>query len=159
MAPETILINSARGEIVDQQALLARRESLIYCTDVYYNEPHIERRVVDMATIATPHIAGHTVEGKQNCLTYLRRKIYQAYAMDCIEFQSKQTLQCSLRTDTWQNTILSLYDPSKESAQLKAAHHLSVTFQELRQAHQFRHDFAAYDIHLLAEDVQKIIKA
>ena len=63
------LINSARGEIVDTPALkdaIARDESPRLVLDVWENEPQIDKDLLPSVFLATPHIAGYSVEGKAN---------------------------------------------------------------------------------------------
>ncbi|MFA5713386.1 MAG: DUF4301 family protein [Bacteroidales bacterium] len=60
-----IFINTSRGEVVDEGALMAHRERLGgLALDVWRNEPLINRPLVEMCDIATPHIAGYSFEGK-----------------------------------------------------------------------------------------------
>lgn len=60
-------INTSRGEVVDEQALMdARRKLGTIIIDTWKNEPHINKALMDMADIATPHIAGYSYQGKQN---------------------------------------------------------------------------------------------
>ncbi|GJL54565.1 MAG: erythronate-4-phosphate dehydrogenase [Nitrospirales bacterium] len=65
--PSTIFINASRGEVVDTQALLdAITQNRIGPTviDVWEHEPHIHWELVNAVTIGTPHIAGHSLDGK-----------------------------------------------------------------------------------------------
>ncbi len=68
MKPQATLINSSRGDVVDERALLQSREhknipaNLIL--DVWHNEPQINFNLVDACDIATPHIAGYSWDGK-----------------------------------------------------------------------------------------------
>ncbi|MCK7458163.1 4-phosphoerythronate dehydrogenase [Idiomarina aminovorans] len=64
---QQLLINASRGAVVDNKALLARvkqgeRPSLVL--DVWENEPEVLQELVPCIDIATPHIAGHSLEGK-----------------------------------------------------------------------------------------------
>ena len=61
-----ILINSARGEIIHQDDLLTAidKKNLHVILDVFPHEPYIDKALLDKITIATPHIAGYTLEGK-----------------------------------------------------------------------------------------------
>ena len=62
-----ILVNSARGPVIDNQALLKvmqTREDLIVFLDTWENEPEISSRLLDQVSLATPHIAGYGVEGR-----------------------------------------------------------------------------------------------
>ena len=67
MKPGSIFINASRGGIVDEAALLARRDKLSgLAIDVWKGEPNINLDLLAAADIATPHIAGYTIVGKIN---------------------------------------------------------------------------------------------
>ncbi len=67
MKPGAIFINASRGGIVDEDALLSRREKFLgLAIDVWKGEPDINRKLLAAADIATPHIAGYTMVGKIN---------------------------------------------------------------------------------------------
>ena len=69
MTPSAILINTARGEVVDNAALL---ETLTKGTiggailDVWEREPAIDWDLLDRVTLGTPHVAGYSSDGKIN---------------------------------------------------------------------------------------------
>lgn len=44
-------------------------------------------------------------------------------------------------TASWQEDILSRYNPFLETKELKASDNITQTFLKLRAAHNFRHDF------------------
>jgi erythronate-4-phosphate dehydrogenase len=63
MSGDAVFINTSRGAVVDQVALLQTQpRSMIL--DVFENEPHIDPDLPFLADIATPHIAGHSYDGK-----------------------------------------------------------------------------------------------
>ena len=65
MKPGAIFINSSRGEVVDEAALLANIHKLAAVVlDVWVGEPKINKELLQSAFIATPHIAGYSAEGK-----------------------------------------------------------------------------------------------
>ena len=65
MKPGAIFINSSRGEVVDEAALLANLHKLAAVVlDVWIGEPNINKELLQSAFIATPHIAGYSAEGK-----------------------------------------------------------------------------------------------
>ncbi len=67
MKPGAFFINTSRGEVVDEDALKNAMESKLgpVIIDTWNNEPDVDRELVDMADISTPHIAGYTYQGKQ----------------------------------------------------------------------------------------------
>jgi len=71
--PHALIINAARGGVVDEQALL--RSGHPYILDTWENEPHISPELLQHAFRASMHIAGYSVEGKRNasqhCLDFI----------------------------------------------------------------------------------------
>lgn len=65
-AQGSLIINSARGGIIDEMALCERvvRGELSAVLDVYDHEPHVHQRVIDSIGNCTPHIAGYTYQAK-----------------------------------------------------------------------------------------------
>ena len=72
-----ILINTARGSVVDNKALLKAIDGgKIGATvlDVWENEPNVSPELLDIVDLGTPHIAGYSFDGKVNGV----RMIYEA---------------------------------------------------------------------------------
>ena len=72
------LINAARGPVVDNVALrevLLEREDLQAVLDVWEKEPEVDVALAELCVLATPHIAGYSLDGKQRGTA----QIYQAY--------------------------------------------------------------------------------
>lgn len=86
------IISAGRGGVIDEVALLARYKeldgdlSLVF--DVWMNEPLIDLSIMDMVDIATPHIAGYSLQGREKG-TWM---IYQAF---CQFFDIQPTVQVS----------------------------------------------------------------
>ena len=62
-----ILVNASRGEVIDNQALLnlaLKQKIPTLVLDVWENEPQIEKALLPFVKIATPHIAGYSLDGK-----------------------------------------------------------------------------------------------
>jgi erythronate-4-phosphate dehydrogenase len=67
MLPSAWLINAGRGEVINQAALIdALRQQRIQgaVLDVWPNEPDISVELLKRVTLGSPHIAGHSLEGK-----------------------------------------------------------------------------------------------
>jgi len=82
---EQILINASRGEVIDNQALLELAMQNVTPTlvlDVWENEPNINKKLLPFVEIATPHIAGYSLDGKVRGTEML----YQAF---CLYFDKK----------------------------------------------------------------------
>lgn len=144
--PGCIIINAARGGIVNEQALLEFGKHLHYCTDVYLNEPAINKQVVDRAILCTPHIAGHSLEAKYLAVAMVSEQLHKLAGLSPPQCAVPLTppLRAVTATDTWQDLTLSLYNPLHETLALKQATDLESVFLTQRKNHQFRHDFYRY---------------
>lgn len=88
LAPGTWLINSSRGPVVDNHALAAllpQRPDLQVALDVWEQEPQVDLALAQLCALATPHIAGYSLDGKLRGT----EQIYQAF---CAHFQQPATL-------------------------------------------------------------------
>ncbi len=62
-----VLINSCRGEVIETNAIKAALKSgqiSGFVCDCWENEPDIDRELLALTEIATPHIAGYSKDGK-----------------------------------------------------------------------------------------------
>jgi len=84
-----ILLNAARGDLIDNQALLKLAEQGLTPTlvlDVWESEPHIDQKLLPYVAIATPHIAGYSLDGRVRGTEML----YQALC-DFLQLKVKHT--------------------------------------------------------------------
>lgn len=140
LSSDSIIINVARGGIVDETALLKNDKNLIYCTDVYNNEPNINPLIIKRSLLCTTHIAGHSIECKENISKLVSQKIHHEFGLkppSCTFFTEKTLI---LDKSNWQQRVLSLYNPEIESLALKIAQDKTATFLNLRKLHK-RHNF------------------
>lgn len=149
LKPGTIIINAARGGIIDEKALLATQKQLTYCTDVYLNEPNIEPAIVNFSTLCTPHIAGHSIEAKSSAIIKICQQLHEHYGLKFKDsmLNSPSSASSGLSSDRehWEDAILDLYSPFIDTQILKQAPDKAQSFLVQRKAHQFRHDFSFYD--------------
>ena len=67
MKPGTVLVSAGRGPVVDNAALknvLANGQMLSVVMDVWEFEPDADPELIQLVDIATPHIAGYSLDGK-----------------------------------------------------------------------------------------------
>lgn len=78
LKPGAWLINASRGPVVDNSDLrdvMLEREDLQAVLDVWEGEPSVDIALAELCVIATPHIAGYSLDGKQRGTA----QIYQAF--------------------------------------------------------------------------------
>ena len=145
LKPGTWLINASRGPVVDNAALrevLLEREDLQAVLDVWEGEPEVDVDLADLCVLATPHIAGYSLDGKQRGTA----QIYQAF---CAYLGQEPSIHLSellpalwlaevhLNASTdpaWALATLcrSVYDPRRDDADFRRS--LVGTVQEQRKA-------------------------
>lgn len=128
-----VLINSGRGEVVDNQALLSALEEGRICeaiVDTWENEPRLSRELLKKVYIGTPHIAGYSADGKANATRMSLQHIAQwlndggdetaLTTMSGISVEPP-SLPAGVVTATDESErALQLYDPRQDSSRLKA---------------------------------------
>lgn len=124
--PHTLIINAARGGVVDEQALL--RSGHPYILDTWENEPDIHPEVLSHAFLASMHIAGYSVEGKRNATQMCLDSIAEKFALPKIQIPSHQSL-VSNPGDSAPGWL------ARISAQLKSS---PSAFESLRKSYPFR---------------------
>ncbi len=79
-----IVINAARGPVVDTEAFIHAIEDgavSAAVVDCWEGEPDIDRRLLELATFATPHIAGYSLQGKQRATAMALQGILDSDSM------------------------------------------------------------------------------
>lgn len=73
-----VLLNAGRGGVIDQQALknqIKKKTAPLLLLDVFEGEPNLDFELIQQCLLATPHIAGYSLEGKSRGTEML----YQAW--------------------------------------------------------------------------------
>lgn len=84
MKADACLINSCRGAVVDNQALvnhLTQTPSFNAILDVYEQEPAPSDDLIRQCLLATPHIAGYSLDGKYGGTAMIYDAICDAFAL------------------------------------------------------------------------------
>ncbi len=123
-------LNSSRGEVVDEgvlkQAIKSERLSAV-ALDVWANEPNIDKELLEMVNIATPHIAGYSSRGKARGTQMVVRAVAQELNISELESWAVGTTFTLEEPET--------YDIMTDDAALRAA---SDNFETLRGTYKFR---------------------
>ena len=84
LKPNAILLNSSRGGVIDENALLNQLTSknLLVGIDVWENEPHLNAQLLQKVHIATPHIAGYSLEGKVNATRMVVESLSEHFGLN-----------------------------------------------------------------------------
>ena len=132
LRPDQILINTSRGEVVDGDALkraLRARRLKAAVLDVWENEPDIDPELAQLVEIATPHIAGYSLDGKAAGTTAAVRVV--ARALGISELSDFAVKLEPVSHDTAE------YDVRRDSARLKSD---ISAFEQLRSEYPVRRE-------------------
>lgn len=154
--PETILINSARGPVIEEAALIqdilqTKRKVVL---DVFEHEPEISEQLLDLITIVTPHIAGYSLEGKARgtqmiyeafCKTfdYPAHKKFESQLPACDQYFYGNSIKQTLKEH-----LTDIYDISRDDQNLRACLKDGKVdqkaFDYLRKTYPLRREWAAH---------------
>lgn len=79
LRPDTLLINAARGGVIDEEAMLRAGNPCVI--DCWEGEPDIRRDTLDKALFATYHIAGYTRRGKYNASQMVVDALFEHFGL------------------------------------------------------------------------------
>lgn len=169
--PETILINTSRGEVINDTSLLKNRDRFKgLILDVWNHEPNINANILETVDIATPHIAGYSVEGKIRGT----EMIYHA-AHNLFQNQSKwepsviskivtqKTIIVENAIDYLSMVLDKVYDIKQDDRSVRElfnSKNPGSGFADLRNQYRFRNEFSAFNIKsnfLLNENKRRIL--
>lgn len=132
------IINTSRGEVVDNNALLAALDSgrvRDAVMDVWENEPSLNLQLLQRVFIGTPHIAGYSADGKVNADNMVIDAL-------CRHFRLPHPGRIdvpSLPDDfVYTGQPLELYNPMVDSRKLKEA---PLSFEYFRNHYPLRREF------------------
>ena len=130
--PGTLIINAARGGVIDEQALLStlnsKHSTLNYKTaiDCWENEPNINQDLLKRVDLASFHIAGYSIQGKMNASEVCLRAFCEFFSLPILSINKKVVPLQGDSEPGWLKRI---------SDQLKAA---PEHFEQLRKQYKLR---------------------
>lgn len=151
-----LIINTSRGEVVSE-ALVMQAKDLIYISDVWINEPSPSRELIQKSYIATPHIAGYSIEGKLNGAKIIAENCAKQF--QCLKTEANTAEKLPNWPYEINNITQDVHDMSfpmalfnseldlkSISASLKALsiEEIERGFRSLRENHPPRHDFNSF---------------
>ena len=164
LKPGAILVNTSRGAVADNQALddvLGRRSDLSVVLDVWEGEPEISMSLLEKVTLATPHIAGYSLDGKLRgtemiynaACKYFQRPL-EWNAVDELPVVKPIDSSNFLANDVSGNirkAVLGCYDVREDDARLRAILSLPpedrpAYFDRLRKEYPIRREFQTQKI-------------
>ncbi|MDD5206813.1 MAG: 4-phosphoerythronate dehydrogenase PdxB [Desulfobacterales bacterium] len=148
------LINTARGETVNTQALkeaLTRKKVEGAVMDVWENEPQIDLGLLHRTEIGTPHIAGYSLDGKANGTSMVVRALSRFFNLgldqwrpDHMPAPEKPVIE-NIPSGAAEQIILACveatYDVESDSRRLRQS---PETFEEQREHYPLRREFPSY---------------
>ena len=179
--PDALLINAGRGAVIDNRALLALfrgGSTLQVALDVWETEPHIDVDLMSFVAMATPHIAGYSLEGKVNGTgmvfdafrvwadLVVTEKLQVADPMASMASRDESSLL--LEPESLNEAILDCYDVAMddermrdviracESAGLEKAER-ALAFDRLRKEYPVRREFSHYRVDLSVEGLAQYL--
>ena len=85
MKQGAFFINTAQGELVVEQDLIDAIPRLgPVALDTWCHEPDVNRKLVELVDIATPHIAGYTLQGKQTGTSLAIRSVARFFGLSAL---------------------------------------------------------------------------
>lgn len=123
VSPDALIINAARGPVADTEALLSAPQSL--AIDCWEGEPEINIGLLNKAAVATPHIAGYSLEGKQRATAMALNAVDPAINLPVAAHTASPSM----------SEIMASYNPMADTAALKSAPR---AFESLRNNYPYR---------------------
>jgi erythronate-4-phosphate dehydrogenase len=153
----SLLVNTARGDVVDGEALLRELQSgrLAAALDVWPGEPLIGSELLAATIVATPHVAGYSSDGKLRGT----RMVYERFCNwadldpqpeeDPPAGETSLTVgpdECALSRALEAACFVSLHDRQMKALVPLTAEKRKHAFDELRRNYPQRRDFHAWSV-------------
>ena len=161
-----ILINASRGEVIDNQALLTlaiagNAPKLVL--DVWENEPNINQQLLPFVEIATPHIAGYSLDGKVRGTEMLYQAFCQHFGQKVVHSAKDFVAQArvsdiSIKQPLDQALCKSLlhliFDVRRDDALFRQMIAQENGFDTMRKTYQERRELSTLTVHSTIEQTQ-----
>lgn len=139
MRPNAIIINASRGAVVDNRAVMESGKK--YYFDVWEGEPKLDSGVLSHSTLATPHIAGYSKQGKANATAMSVCAVASLFGFPLVGWYPKDVCRTEARDISWDDmcsTIDDYCDITADCAELKAH---PERFEHQRDNYRYREEY------------------
>lgn len=166
LAKKPFIINAARGGVTDNQALKKAIHSGKIngvVIDCWENEPEIDKELLQLADIATPHIAGYSADGKWTATKMSLENLNKFFnlGLESIHYQDIPTpsdriidLQEITLGHQLQHAVWHTYNPMKETNALKSS---PDKFYWFRSNYPLRREYLAYTLSHANEKISQTL--
>lgn len=137
--PSALILNSSRGAVVDNRAVLASGRR--YAFDVWEGEPQLDGDVLQGAMLATPHVAGYSAQGKANASMMAAEALSRHFGWSWSGWYPSEVTPPRPRMLSWEELLATIdlhYPIVGESARLKAD---PMQFEHFRDAYRYRLEY------------------
>ena len=150
-----LLINTARGNVLDQKALLKRLtggNKIWAAIDCWADEPDIDPELAQAVWRATPHIAGYSREAKRRAILSVYESVCKFLGVDSKRFEFPRDLRLigKLGREAELKDVLNVVHPlSRHNEETKKLSELdwpqkAFDFDNYRAEYGLRNEFSAY---------------
>lgn len=139
MSPDAVILNASRGAVVDNIAVA--NSSHPYYFDVWEGEPHIDPLLLSRSMLATPHVAGYSLQGKANATSMVVSAIARRFSLSIDSWYPAEVTPTEIRPISWDDmcaTIQRYYPISEESEYLKSH---PEEFEKIRNSYAYRSEY------------------
>lgn len=137
MKPGAILVNASRGPVVDNAAWreYLKEGKAKGIVDVWEGEPALDKELLQLAEISTPHIAGYSLEGKERATRMVLEAIEKEFGVEIDKSGLEGPYNSPETVDP--DKILASYDPYADTLLLRNNPNV---FERLRDAYDLRRE-------------------
>ena len=127
--PNTLIINAARGGVIDEKALcdiLTEKGQLSTVIDCWDGEPEINKTLLNMVDLASFHIAGYSIQGKMRASEMCLHAFCEFFSLPILSINKK---------------VVPLHGDSEKGWLLRITEQLKATpshFEQLRKQYRLR---------------------
>ena len=168
---DSFVINTSRGAVADTNALknaLKSGKIAGAVIDVWEGEPEIDNELLDLADIATAHIAGYSADGKANGTAMSVQAVSKFFNLgienwrpDNILLHDNTVISINNKTKSYEDIIaeavIATYNIMEDNKRMRQS---PGTFEKQREDYPLRREFSSFTVKLSNKDqeVERVLR-